>query len=284
MGAAQFRLGSWDIEMTALRMAFRVLCGLLLAVGARCHAQGQNKVDLKEAQRFVEYCAGCHGTDGKGGDKGVSLATSQSLAMRTDAELFQVIHDGTNEGMPPFAQIGTANIRSLVQYLRVLEGEPGPAESPGGAWIPGDAESGRALYFGKAQCLSCHMVDGEGGFIAADLTRYGRNRTVEVIAQAITTPDNPLTPSSRVVNVTTRSGQTFTGAVRNEDNFSLEIQSEDGRYHLLARSELTQVRYSDHSLMPRDYGARLTPKELNDIASFLLEVSKAPRTNAEQSQ
>ncbi|HUA91881.1 MAG TPA: c-type cytochrome [Terracidiphilus sp.] len=270
--------------MAARRIDFRVLCGLLFAIGAQCHAQGQNKVDLKEAQRFVEYCAGCHGADGKGGDKGVSLATSQSLAARTDAELFQIIHDGTNEGMPPYAQIGTANIRSLVHYLRVLEGEPGPGGSPAEPSIPGDAEIGRGLYFGKARCSSCHMIDGDGGFIAADLTRYGRNRTAEAIAQAITTPDNPLTPSSRVVNVTTRSGQTFTGALRNEDNFNLEIQTEDGRYHLLARSELAQMRYTEHSLMPRDYGTRLTPKELNDIASFLMVVSKAPRTNPEQSR
>ncbi len=29
--------------------------------------------------------------------------------------------------------------------------------------------------------------------------------------------------------------------------------------------------------MPRDYGTRLSPKELNDIVSFLIAASKNPR-------
>lgn len=288
--------GNWGDEMTARRIEFLLFCGVLFAAGAVREARAQNTVDLKEAQRFVEYCAGCHGTDGKGGDKAVSLATNQSLTTRTDAELFQIIHDGTNNGMPPFAQIGAANIRSLVHYLRVLEGEPGPEPGPesgseSGPFTPsaeaavdGNANAGRALYFGKAHCSTCHMADGKGGFIAADLTRYGQNRAADAIVQAIVAPDNPLVPSSRVVTVTTRSGQTLTGALRNEDNFNLEIQTEDGRYYLLVRGELEQVQYTEHSLMPRDYGSRLTSRELGDIASFLIVVSKSPRATPEPSR
>jgi hypothetical protein len=73
--------------------------------------------------------------------------------------------------------------------------------------------------------------------------------------------------------VITKTGLKLTGVLRYEDNFSLALQMEDGRYHLLARSDLTDVHYTDHSLMPRDYGTRLTSKELNDLVSFLIVAS-----------
>ena len=270
--------------MSGIETKILLLCAALLPAFGPGQSFGQARIDAREAQAYIQYCAGCHGADGKGGDKTVSLATSQSLMARSDAELFQIVRDGTGNGMPPFAQIGAANIRSLVHYLRVLEGEPGPAGAEAEAVPAGDPQSGRSLYFGKAQCSACHMVDGKGGFIGADLTRYGRYRTADAILRAIVTPDDPLIPSSRVVTVTTRAGQTLTGVLRNEDNFSLAVQTEDGRYHLLSRDELVQVQYTEHSLMPRDYGSRLTPKQLSDIAGFLIEAGKSPRTVPGQSR
>jgi len=222
----------------------------------------------------MEYCAGCHGDDGKGGNKVVSLATTLSVMTHSDAELTRIVHDGTTEGMPPFAQIGDENIRAVVHYLRIIEGKSATPSAPTETAVTGDVTAGRMLYFGKAQCSTCHMVKGHGGFIASDLTTYGRSRSADAILQAITTPDTPLVPSSRVVSVMTKTGLKLTGVLRYEDNFSLALQMEDGRYHLLTRSDLTDVHYTDHSLMPRDYGTRLTSKELNDLVSFLIVVSR----------
>ena len=67
----------------------------------------------------------------------------------------------------------------------------------------------------------------------------------------------------------------LTGVVRSEDTFTLELQTQDGRYHFLDRNTLADVQYTDHSLMPHDYGTRLTPAELNDIASYLIVTGKA---------
>ncbi len=228
------------------------------------------------AQRFMEYCAGCHGADAKGGDKAPSLLSPGSTIHRSDSELFHIVRDGTQGGMPPFAQIGDANIRAVLQFLRKLENNT-PAKSVSAEIaVTGDADLGRALYFGRAQCSQCHLMQGKGGFIASSLTHYGRNRAADEILKAITTPDTPLTPSSQVVTVTTSTGQRLTGVLRNEDNFNLELQGEDGRYHFLARSDAKDVHYTEHSLMPRDYATRLSAKELNDIVSFLIVSSRNP--------
>jgi putative heme-binding domain-containing protein len=256
-------------------------CATFILLGLSCAAQTPAGSRVEGARRYTQFCAACHGADGRGGDKAASLATSQSVVNRSDAELFRIVRDGTPEGMPPFAQIGDANIVAVVHYLRYLE----QAAAPGGLTpkpaITGDADTGRTLFFGKAKCSTCHMMQGSGGFIAGNLTNYARNRTADAILNAITNPDTPLAPTSRVVSITTRAGQSLTGVLRNEDNFSLALQTDDGRYHLFSRSDLTDVRYTDHSLMPRDYATELTRAELNDVVTFLIASSKAPRTDSE---
>jgi cytochrome c oxidase cbb3-type subunit 3 len=229
------------------------------------------------AQRFIEYCAGCHGADAKGGDKAPPLIPAADPAKRSDSELFEIVHDGTKGGMPAFAQIGDTNIRAVLQFLRRLESNTILKPASPERVVTGDVDAGRSLYFGKAQCSKCHLVQGKGGFIARSLTDYGRNHPADEILHAITTPDTPLVPSSQVVTVTTKTGQKLTGVLRNEDNFNLELQGEDGRYHFLARGDATDVHYTRHSLMPGDYATRLTPKELNDIVSFLMVASKSTR-------
>jgi len=254
-----------------------LLLGTLLMFGFTVRdANAQSSNTGPGAQRFMEYCAGCHGADGKGGDKAPPLISPSGRVNRSDSDLFRIVHDGTRGGMPPFAQIGDANIQAVLQFLRTLESNPASESASPETAVTGDVEAGRALYFGKAQCSQCHLMQGEGGFIAGSLTNYGRNRTADEVRQAITTPDSPLVPSSQVVTVTTKGGQKLTGVLRNEDNFNLDLQSQDGRYHLLARSDVTDVRYTEHSLMPRDYGTRLSPKELNDIVSFLVVASRTP--------
>src|SRR5256885_9825619 len=47
-------------------------------------------------------------------------------------------------------------------------------------------------------------------------------------------------------SVTTREGLQFTGIARNEDNFSLQLQSLDGAFHLFAKSDL-QHRSEEHT-------------------------------------
>lgn len=260
--------------MRTLRLDVPMVFGATIVFGAALAcSQAQTGSPQEGAQRFMEFCAGCHGADGRGGDKAPALVPVSRAAPLSDAELFRIVHDGTREGMPPFAQIGDAKIRAVVSYLRALQGEAEPDGSSAKALVPGNAEAGRALFFGKAQCSPCHMIDGDGGFMARDLTGYARGRTPDTIRSAIINPDSPLASSSRVVSVTTKTGEKLTGVLRNEDNFTLELQTEDGRYHSLERNDLTEIHYSDHSLMPRDYAQRLAPKELDDIVSFLIESS-----------
>jgi len=82
-------------------------------------------------------------------------------------------------------------------------------------------------------------------------------------------PDEWISPAHYVVVITTADQAQVRGLVRNEDNFSLQVQDPEGVFHFLLKSQISKVEREPHSLMPGDYGARLTPAELADLTSFL---------------
>src|SRR5712671_6051641 len=116
------------------------------------------------------------------------------------------------------------------------------------------------------------MVNGKGGFIASDLSQFGGTHSAEQIRNAITNPS--VDRQSRTALVTTRIGEKFSGRIRNEDNFSLQLQTLDGAFHLLLKSDLARLDYAEQSLMPSNYGSSLKPDELDDLISYLMTLGK----------
>lgn len=86
---------------------------MAIAISGALAQEAGNKV-------FTEHCAGCHGTDGNGGELGPNIATR--VPLRTDQELRNVIRTGlTAAGMPAFVNLADADIRALVSKLRTLK-------------------------------------------------------------------------------------------------------------------------------------------------------------------
>src|SRR5436190_1406649 len=116
---------------------------------------------------------------------------------------------------------------------------------------------------------------GAGGFIGSDLSNYAATESAQEIRDAILHPEAKADPAKKTVVVTTMSGEELTGVARNEDNFSLQLQTLDGAFHLFTKSELKSVEHQDRSFMPSDYSSRLSRAELNDVVSYLMSVAKS---------
>ncbi len=140
--------------------------------------------------------------------------------------------------------------------------------------MPGNPQNGKAIFFGRARCSECHLAAGAGGFIASDLSSYGRSRPIEEIRDAIVKPNQPSNAPRGTVTIATRADQNLTGVLRNEDNFSLQLQSLDGIFHLLLKSDIATINRDPNSLMPANYGSTLSHGELNDLVSFLMSVAQ----------
>jgi cytochrome c oxidase cbb3-type subunit III len=251
------------------------------AVVASAHAQGgqpqpeQTSANPRPgAEIFATSCSECHGLDGRGGERAPNIATRPAVQQLSDTDLTRIIQQGiTGTGMPPFRSLPMPEVKAVVAYLRTLQGT---AATPK---LPGSPERGKTLFFGAAGCSACHMVSGEGGFIASDLSQFGGTHSAEQIRNAITNPS--VDRQSRTALVITRIGEKFSGRIRNEDNFSLQLQTLDGAFHLLLKSDLAQLDYAEQSLMPSNYGSSLKADELNDLISYLMTLGKPTRTEKE---
>ncbi|MGH9684356.1 MAG: c-type cytochrome [Candidatus Acidiferrales bacterium] len=220
---------------------------------------------------FISACSGCHGLDGRGGEHAPDIATKPDVQQKSDGELFAIVRDGIpSAGMPAFrALLDAARIKATVDYLRVLQGQH--AAFP----LPGDPMKGRALFSASAGCSGCHMVNGHGGFIGSDLSVYAGDHSAEEIREAIVHPENDPDPRSKVVAVVTRDGQQFAGVLRNEDNFSLQLQSLDGTFHSLEKSDLKSIEVGPGPVMPAAYGAKFSTAQINDLVSYLMRVAES---------
>jgi cytochrome c oxidase cbb3-type subunit 3 len=253
-------------------------CALLMPAGAQRGNPGARKNQPRSSaaadgrKMFESVCAICHGLDGRGSERGPNIATRAEVQQLSDADTLRILQAGIPAaGMPAFGALGVSKLQAVMAYLRILQG------GSKAAFIAGDPQRGKSLFFGKAGCAKCHMINGSGGFLGADLSYYGSNASIEEIRSAITDPDKDLDPRSRTVLVTTREGRQFTGIARNEDNFSLQLQSLDGTFHLFAKSDLEHLEYQPKSLMPSNYGSLLSASELNDLVSYLIRTAQATK-------
>ena len=218
---------------------------------------------------FESICAGCHGLDGRGGERGPNIATRAEVQGLSDEDTLHILETGKpNAGMPAFGSLGALKLKALLGYLRTLQGGGKPLQ------LPGNPQKGQTLFFGRAGCSNCHMVQGVGGFLGADLSSFGSRESLEGTRNAITNPNEDLSPETRAVVVTTRQGLQFTGVARNEDNFSLQLQTADGTFHLFQKAELQNVERQPKSLMPSDYGTILSASELDDLVSYLANAAR----------
>jgi len=256
---------------TVLPMAAALLAAQTQSVPAPTQASQQAHVDAG-ARNFSTYCSGCHGADGRGGERAPNIATTRNIVALSDDDLESIVKKGVpGSGMPAFGSLGDQEVHALVAHLRDLQGKNSATK------INGDPEAGHALFFGQAGCSRCHMVKGEGGYIGSDLTDYASGSSQDAIELAITKPDAVLAATSTVVELVLPNGERLSGLARAEDNFTITVQTKDGRWRTFDKSKLTSVDHTDHSLHPRDYGTRLTAKELDDLVSYLtVSAANAP--------
>ena len=228
-------------------------------------------------QTFDSTCASCHGLDGRGGERAPDIATRPEITRLSDQDLLKVLRAGIPEkGMPSFAALGSAKLSALLSYIRSMQGK--------GTALPvaGNTEKGKELYWGKAGCSECHMVNGVGGFLGRDLSKYGENHSVTEIRSAIVKPEKTAGTRGHVAEVTAKDGKLYSGVVRNEDNFSLQLLALDGTFHLLSKSDLAAINFRQESLMPADYGSKLSAAELDALAAYLAGIARTKQKHGDE--
>jgi putative heme-binding domain-containing protein len=260
-----------------------VLVALGTSLGPQLRAQSVSPDAPSKAgsapgqQVFVSVCAGCHGLDGQGAERAPNIATNPKLQQLSDVQISAIVANGVSgTAMPPFGSLGAAEIQSVVSYLRTLR--RGGAAS---VW-PADAANGRSIFFGKAGCSLCHMAESVGGFWAVELSAYAATHSPDQVRGAIIDPVKNTDWQRKDLIVETAEGQSISGIARNQDNFSLQLQTSDGELHFFEKSQLRSLEHQSKPVMPADYASRLSPEEIDHLVSYL--VSLAANKNSEPGQ
>lgn len=159
------------------RSSLAALASVLLAAG--CTPPGRPVAGAPEgipeqvtdfAVLFRTHCAGCHGTEGRGG-AALALADPVYLAIADDAVLTAAIRGGVAGSlMPAFGQsagglLTERQVEALVRGIRSRWARPdalsGAIAPPYAAPGPGDAARGAQVF--QTFCADCHGQGGRGG-------------------------------------------------------------------------------------------------------------------------
>ena len=161
----------------ALATIFSVGCGAPHGQPAKeSETLAPNEV-LEFSTLYRENCAGCHGTEGRGG-AAIALANPVYLAIADDAAIRTVITKGVpGTAMPAFAEsaggmltdkqidVISMQIRSRWSKPGILDGANPPSYATKST---GDVTHGEAAY--KNYCASCHGYGGSGGAKGSSIT------------------------------------------------------------------------------------------------------------------
>jgi len=262
------------------RLPICVAVALLSAV-VRLHAQAPEHTaayapeDVTAgAALYDRLCVNCHGVSGTGVG-GIDLLRGMLPRAGTDEALRTVIATGFPQaGMPAFP-LEPAEVRALVAFVRAGSDlrSPGPS-GPGSAPVAlGDAARGRILFEDKGQCLSCHRRGQEGGWSAPDLTDVGRARAPASLRLSLVNPTSAMRPIHRPVRAVTQDGQVITGRRLNEDTYTVQLMTGEGRLRSFVKAELREWSVTLTSTMP-SFQDRLTEAELADLVAYLVSLKE----------
>jgi putative heme-binding domain-containing protein len=269
------------------------VAALLLLVSTTTALVGEDRNPLAgdpKAAKLGEFqfrinCAFCHGLGARGGGRGPDLTRAHKRHAHSDGEMFRVISDGiVGTAMPANGTNGQGvgmtetEIWQLISYIRSVEVKAS-------AQLPGNAVRGKELFYGDANCSSCHMVDGKGGRLGPELTAVGGSRTVESIVDSVRNPSRRLawglTEATKefpqeyeTVTVVTADGREIKGVALNEDDFSVQLMDMSENIHMFEKDKLRSFSKNRVSLMPAYNASLLSDQDLQDVVAYLLSVAK----------
>jgi cytochrome c oxidase cbb3-type subunit III len=210
---------------------------------------------------FRTRCAGCHGPDAHG-YLGPDL-TGFWVAGGTDDRMFGIVRRGVpGTEMTPAdpLRVLDKDIWQVVAYVRTLSAVP--AATPAG-----DTRNGERIF--RANCSSCHRVNGRGGELGPDLSRIGSGRPRAGLLSKLRGSSDFIRPGYEAVTLVTRAGERIRGVRKNEDEFSIQIMDTRERLQGYLKADLTEFIIEKQSLMPV-YGAdRLSDRDLDDLLQYL---------------
>lgn len=133
---------------------------------------------------------------------------------------------------------------------------------------------GRLVY--AKHCAVCHKLFGEGGNIGPELTGSQR-ANLDYVLENMLDPSAVVPREYQVSIITTDSGRTLTGIVKEETERAVTVQTQN-EVVIVPKDEIDIRRQSNLSMMPEGMFERLTFDEVRDLVGYLASPQQVPLT------
>jgi PQQ-dependent dehydrogenase (methanol/ethanol family) len=267
--------------MKRIGLVHYVTIVVLLAALFQASAQNEPAHQAEDAnfsaakQIFESNCASCHGSGAAGGDRAPALSDNPDLRKLAPADIESIIRQGTQRGMPAFSSLPASDVTQLARWIHSMN-QSALAIAP-----PEQVAAGEKFFFGEGGCSGCHMVRGRGAVNGPDLSNLAARSNLPEIERVLDDPTAQMGIHSlavcppwafcpdfswAVVEVTLKNGNVLRGFARRRTEHELQLQSFDGKLHLLDASEYTLVHQEKQSYMPP---LKAAPDQRRDLLAYL---------------
>ena len=160
--------------------------------------------------------------------------------------------------LTPLRDVLKVQTKRLASYQEALKG--------------GDVVRGKALFFGKATCVACHRIGGDGGIIGPDLTRIGMIRSSRDLLESIVLPSSTFAQRYESYLLHTRDGRSLMGIIADRSDGALTLRDAAGNETRVAEGEIEKLKRIKTSIMPEALVHLMTKPELADLIAYLSSV------------
>jgi cytochrome c oxidase cbb3-type subunit 3 len=142
--------GQYDGEMADAEQRFGPLYAKYMAMDLKAVAADAQAREMGQ-RLFLNYCAQCHASDGRGSRGFPNLADNDWL-YGGEAETIKTTITGGRQGiMPPFSVLGSEGVKDTAHYVLSLSGMTHDSLR---------SARGRANF--EQNCVACHGAEGKG--------------------------------------------------------------------------------------------------------------------------
>lgn len=201
-----------------------------------------------------------------------ALMNSSSLSGFSQEYLENILEDYPDSVKPHTRELMTRLQEVRAKRLEQLEMlEKGIAK--------GSIDRGRALFFGKGTCFTCHTIGSQGSHFGPDLTSIQRDRSLHDLTEAIIYPGASFVREYETYKIKTTAGEEYTGIIKEKSPEAIIVAISPETNVRILRGNILSMDILDISMMPQGFDHLLSQEEIADLLKFLLAQDQDPETD-----
>ncbi len=130
-------------------------------------------------------------------------------------------------------------------------------------------DSGHAVFV--QHCSPCHQVGNEGGLVGPQLTGVG-HWGAQALATKILDPNRNISEAFKNYTIEMKDGKVMSGLYRRDEGEVMVFANMAGQEFSVPKEEIAERKASDYTLMPDNFGERLSQADFNALLSYLLSL------------